>query len=507
MSDKLQQNPQFTQDHENCSVDGTVRPVFGSPSDEKGSPLTAEESGTVNNIVSDNEAEKAASPAVHAETPSLPASEDAAVALAYAVSESTDDITAILAEVDAMRAAKAKDPDDGSAADTGREPIAMSDDNAAEADTPDGNAFASDAISGPVSPPIAKKRKKKRKKRKKRFSFVDDVLREIFPWKGDRPAEVIRKLIFLAALIAFGVCLYLIGYDLYDRYKANTLYDGMQQQYQPSATQPYQPPVMDVTPEGEVYEYLEYNQVADMFLGMNSDLVGYITIDGTKVSYPVVQRKSTDPNINTNDYYLHRAFDLSERDSGCIFMDFRCHFDEVVDHRRVVENSENLLIYGHNMNTGHMFGSLKNYYRDYSYYSKHPIIQLDSLYKTYKYKIFAVFIVDGADTTSEYAFDCWNTFDFKDEAHFYEFVNQAKKRTLMTNDVDVAYGDQLLTLYTCNGLLDTAKLIVMARMVRDGEDPYEGTTNGQPNDNVLWPKAYYDYHANTYDPELFVPYG
>lgn len=506
MSDKLHQNPNFTQDHENCSVDGTVRPVFGSPSSEEETLLATEESGTVTEIVSDNEAEKAALPAVHAETPAVPASEDAAVALAYAVSKSTDDITAILAEVDAMRAAKGKNREDAPAADSVSKAPVMSDDSADDAVHADGKAFASEAISGSVSPQIKGNRKKKRKKRK-RFSFVDDVLRGIFPWKGDRPAEIIRKIIFLTALIAFGICLYLIGYDLYDRYMANALYDDMQSQYQPITTQPYQEPVMDVTPEGEVYEYLEYNQVADMFLGMNSDLVGYITIEGTKISYPVVQRKSTDPNINTNDYYLYRAFDLSKRDSGCIFMDFRCHFDEVVDHRRIVENSEHLLIYGHNMNTGHMFGTLKNYYRDYSYYSKHPIIQLDSLYKTYKYKIFAVFIVDGADTTSEYAFDCWNTFDFKDEAHFYEFVNQAKKRTLMTNDVDVKYGDQLLSLYTCNGLLDEAKLIVMARMVRDGEDLYEGTTNGQPNNNVLWPKAYYDYHSNTYDPELFVPYG
>lgn len=69
MSDKLHQNPNFTQDHENCSVDGTVRPVFGSPSSEEETLLATEESGTVTEIVSDNEAEKAALTAVHAETP------------------------------------------------------------------------------------------------------------------------------------------------------------------------------------------------------------------------------------------------------------------------------------------------------------------------------------------------------------------------------------------------------------------------------------------------------
>lgn len=56
-------------------------------------------------------------------------------------------------------------------------------------------------------------------------------------------------------------------------------------------------------------------------------------------------------------------------------------------------------------------------------------------------------------------------------------MNNAKKRALTFNDVDVRYGDQLLTLSTCNSVFDTGRLIVMGRLLRDGEDPYEGTDN------------------------------
>ena len=352
--------------------------------------------------------------------------------------------------------------------------------------------------------------KKKKKTRRKPFSFVD-VLRYIFPWRGDSWLEAVRKLIFVAAMSVFSVCLYLIGDYYYGLYKDRKAYGSIQNIYDETRRNRHagEEDPAPVSGEDWVTEYLEYNDIAKKLLDKNSDLVGYISIENTPVSYPVVQKKSMDPNFNTNDYYLYRDFFQNHSDSGCIFMDFRCVFDDVFDHIRVAPNSENLLIYGHNMKTESMFGSLRNYMRDYSYYSKHPLVTLSSLYETYTYKIFAVFVVDGEDYTSPYAFNCWNTLNFSEESDFYDYVNKAKMRNIISNDVDVTYGDQLLTLYTCSTLLDnkTGKLIVMGRLVRPGEDPLEGTENGRLNDNILYPKAYYRYHKETYDPKKFVPYG
>lgn len=73
---------------------------------------------------------------------------------------------------------------------------------------------------------------------------------------------------------------------------------------------------------------------------------------------------------------------------------------------------------------------------------------------------------------------------------------------LTLNDVDVRYGDQLLTLQTCNGMFDTCQgFFVLARMVREGEDPYEGTDNVRDNENILWPSIYYNWNENNYDPD------
>ncbi len=497
MSDKQQQTPNPMQDQENCPDVRAEQPVFSPP------PHQAEESGAEGNSVSDEVIDEVLQSTVHAEAADSALSDTETQAPPAAVSEKTDDIDAILAEVDAMRHTPDAEQDadvpqgDSPEQETGSEQAAS---EASQPETPKAEE---------VSPPKKKSGKKKKRKKKKRKRYtIAQGMRDLFPVRGDSAFDVIRKIIFLVALIAFAVCLYLIADYYIELYLNKRLHQGMQDEMQQyHSNQSSSAPIIETTPQGEVYEYLEHNYIADMFLERNSDLVGYVTIEGTQVSYPIVQRKSTDPNVNTNDYYLYRAFDLSDNRAGCIFMDFRCHFDEVVGNRRVVDNSTNLLVYGHNMNNQSMFGSLKNYYTDYSYYSKHPIITLDSLYKTYYYKIFSVFIVDGDDVTSEYAFDCWNTFDFKDEEEFLAYVNNAKKRNMMKNEVDVTYGDQLLTLYTCNGMLENAKLIVMARLMREGEDPTDGTQFSEPNSNVLWPQAFYEYGKYShFDPELFVPY-
>ena len=139
------------------------------------------------------------------------------------------------------------------------------------------------------------------------------------------------------------------------------------------------------------------------------------------------------------------------------------------------------------------------------------ITAIDSNYNHYQYKIFAVFIVDAEDKTDT-AFDCWNRIDFSGEDDFYDFVNEAKRRTIIMNDVDVKYGDKLLTLSTCNTIFGNdgpGRLIVLARMIREGEDPYEGTQNSWVNNNIKWPSLYYTYNSNEkYDPDAeFIPYG
>ena len=323
------------------------------------------------------------------------------------------------------------------------------------------------------------------------------VAKKFLPWKGDDKGQIVRKIVFLASVVIFTVCLFLIIDYYWGNYKNQKLGEDLQELYSQAETVPV---VTTAPPEDSqpttTAKVWKLKDGAKALLERNSDVVGYINIPDTVVNYPVVQRKSDDGN----SYYMDKNIDKEQADAGSIFLDTRNYFDYIVDGVKAFENSHNLVIYGHEMKDGSMFGSLKYYKDTAGYYSEHPVIELSSNYETYKYKIFAYFIVDAEDTT-ETQFDCWNTLNFEDEEQFYEFVNNAKKRSFDFNDVDVRYGDQLLTLQTCHSMFPTARFYVMARLVRDGEDPYEGTDNVTKNDNIYWPSVYYEWNANKYDPD------
>jgi len=348
---------------------------------------------------------------------------------------------------------------------------------------------------------IVKPEKKKKKKKKRTFK---QKLRGLFPEKGDSVLECIRKIAFLGSVIAICVCGYLVGDYYYDLWSSKHKTEEIMDIY--DIYKDRQPKIEEVTtPEGDKRK--KYGGMLDgakKLYDINHEIVGVITIPDTPINNPVLQAKD-------NDKYLNMKYDLTENVAGEIFLDYRNHFDDVgEDGYLKYPNSQNLILYGHNMYDDQMFGCLKYYHRNEAYYGAHPVIDLSSNYEKYQYKIFAFFMLDAADETDT-KFDVWNTIDFEDEKEFYNFVNEAKRRTIRTNDVDVEYGDELLTLSTCNTFFpdERARLIVLARRVREGEDPKKGTQESKPNPNIKWPSLYYSIHPDEhYDPNAeFVPYG
>lgn len=354
--------------------------------------------------------------------------------------------------------------------------------------------------------PIRKEKKKKngrkssKKKKKKKNSGL------FLPRRGDSFLEVFRKIVFLSSSAVFIVCLGLIGNYFWENHQNAMLMDEMQSLY---VDDPAEDPTEDMqtSTEQEVYEYYGLMASAKNLLEVNPDVVGWISIPDTKISYPVLQRKHPDPDeTEPNDYYLTRNIRNEETRAGSIFLDYRANFDYVENNRLVAPNSGNLVIYGHNMRDYSMFGSLKEYVNTAGYYENHPIVEFNSNYRKYVFKIFAMIIVDIDDQT-ETRFDYWNKLDFADEADYYDFVNEIKRRTIRTTEVDVQYGDQLLALSTCNGTFEQGRLVLFARAVREGEDPFAGTQNCEKNPNIKWCSSYYKWNGGTYDPNAFVPYG
>ena len=178
----------------------------------------------------------------------------------------------------------------------------------------------------------------------------------------------------------------------------------------------------------------------------NSEMVGWMTIDGTPIHYPVMQ------SPDRVDFYLDHNFDRVKNGHGCLYVRESCD---------VFAPSDNLTIYGHHMRNGTMFAGLDNYLKK-DFYEKYPSIRFDTLYERHTYTIFAVFTTT-ASVGRGFAYHLFE--DAADEADFQDFVSTCKSLSLYETGITPVYGDKMITLSTCEYSQDNGRLVVVA--VRD----------------------------------------
>lgn len=184
----------------------------------------------------------------------------------------------------------------------------------------------------------------------------------------------------------------------------------------------------------------------------NQDFVGWITIEGTNIDYPVMQT----PEDNT--YYLNRNFNGEEDTNGTLFLDAR---DDIVN------RSTNFIIYGHNMKSGQMFGDLKKY-QDQSYWQEHKQIQFDTLYEKSTYEIIAVCLAQ-VEYQDEDVFKYYDFIQADNEEEFNEFIWNISQMSVFADPELASYGDELLTLSTCNNYIEDGRLFLVAKKCKDAE--------------------------------------
>ncbi|HBL40226.1 MAG TPA: hypothetical protein DDY98_01105 [Ruminococcaceae bacterium] len=206
----------------------------------------------------------------------------------------------------------------------------------------------------------------------------------------------------------------------------------------------------------------------------NSDFVGWLSIDALDISLPVVKGEN-------NSKYLKTDFDGKKNKYGSLFVNASNNIDQL---------DMNTTIFGHNMKDSKMLGNLV-YYRTVKGYQKAPVIEFNTIYADYKWKIFAVMLTNGeASGDRNYLFNYMFT-NLSSETALEEYLGEVKQRSLYYPEVDIALTDKLLTISTCTYDFDDARLVILARMVRPGESTsVSGTVYG--NENPRYPQAYYD---------------
>ena len=183
----------------------------------------------------------------------------------------------------------------------------------------------------------------------------------------------------------------------------------------------------------------------------NSDIVGWLEISGSNISYPVLQ--GTD-----NDFYMTHNYKKEYSSEGSLFLDKDYNWEIP---------STNLLIYGHNnRGTNEMFCQLLNY-KDESYYKDHKKIRFTTVKEDAEYEIISVFLSRVYYKNEKDVFRYYYFINSNNEDEFNYYIENSKKESLYDTGVSAEYGDQLLTLSTCEFSRQDGRLAVVAKKIKN----------------------------------------
>lgn len=282
--------------------------------------------------------------------------------------------------------------------------------------------------------------------------------------KGDSAKEIVSKLFTQLAVVVLVGCIAILGNELRLSLSTKFLNSSLKEL------------VLDyISPGDNGGELLDS---AKLLLEKNPDTVGWVHIDDTNISLPVVQKRTADGN----EAYLKTAFDGSSNKAGTIFADMRNTLE-------AKKRSDNIILYGHNQKDKTMFGDLAYYKKDLAYYSQHPVVQFGTNYRIDNYKIFAYFVtpVLESQTRDGVIFDYHNCIDFENRTEYEYFIDNIMARTQIITPVDVEYGDSFLTLSTCSNEFTPSRFVIFARRVRDGESSEVDVSRAYLNPNAQEP--------------------
>lgn len=189
---------------------------------------------------------------------------------------------------------------------------------------------------------------------------------------------------------------------------------------------------------GILYQY-------DAIYELNNDFAAWLYIPGTEIDYPVMYTPRNE------QYYLRKNFEKKYATGGCLFIG-----------KPWDEESNQTIIYGHNMHDGSMFGKLHDY-KNKDYALEHKTIRFDTLHETREYEVIAAFYGKVYKVNDTGVFRYYRYTDLSTEKMFNEFIENVKKAALYDTGVDVEFGDRILTLSTCSYYTEAGRFVVVAR--------------------------------------------
>ena len=252
----------------------------------------------------------------------------------------------------------------------------------------------------------------------------------------------LRTLLLLVFITGIGVCAWRV-FDMYSEYRqGQKLYSGMQQ-YVTMPAAPAAEAEMQAentlagaeqmtAEDGIKFPKVEFESLRHVCPG----IVGWVCIQGTNISYPIVQGED-------NRYYASTMIDGTHNDAGSIFMDFRNSPDF---------SDRHTVIYGHNMNDGTMFHDILEY-KQQEYFEQHPVGLIMTPEKNYYFEIVSAYVASLAEPS-------WQL-EFVDEADERNWILESMARSEFICDIQPQPGERYITLSTCSYEFEEARFVLV----------------------------------------------
>ena len=245
--------------------------------------------------------------------------------------------------------------------------------------------------------------------------------------------EIIRRIVFVIALIVFIGSAYKL-YSIWDEYNKNsTIYEELRE-YSPEI-------VTDDSVESNDPNYKFNPEDYQKLLDINSDFKGWITIPKTEVNYPIVQTID-------NSYYLTHNFNKEENDGGSIF---------IASENKTPLEERNTIIHGHHMKDGSMFASLRNY-KETSFIDSNKKIYISTKDEVLVYEIFSVYVEQASSEPYKYS--------FASDEEYVNYLKSLNENSYTRIDTkEFTKDDKIITLSTCTYEVEDGRLLVHARLI------------------------------------------
>ncbi|MEG0574635.1 MAG: class B sortase [Erysipelotrichaceae bacterium] len=241
--------------------------------------------------------------------------------------------------------------------------------------------------------------------------------------------QFIYRFIFIIALIVF----LFSGYKLFTIYKANWEENSEKDRITSISKIP-----TDIKKNAKFK--VDFKKLSEI----NPDVVAWIVVPDTDISYPIVQGKD-------NDYYLNHTFEKRENYAGAIFNDYAAspNYSDL-----------NTFIYGHNIKHGTMFSDVQKF-KDQAFFEAHPYLYIFTPEKKYKCDIMSMYSTDASSDSYINGYTSWDGFS--------NYVNLIKSKAMYARDVAFGEGDHMITLSTCSyergGVASDARYLLHAKLV------------------------------------------